>query len=61
VAGKVDLGYITNDEQEKTNGHFKTPAQEKEAGAKKEGSGTIPELSHEASLSAHRAAGNRQN
>jgi hypothetical protein len=43
VAEKVDLGYITNYEQEKKGSHLKTPAQEKKAGAKKEGSGTTPE------------------
>jgi len=43
VAARVDLGYITSDEQEKTGSHLKTPAQEKKAGAKKKGSGKIPE------------------
>jgi hypothetical protein len=43
VAGKVNLGYITSDEQEKTGSHLKTPAQGKKAGTKKKGSGTTPE------------------
>jgi hypothetical protein len=34
VAGIVDLGYITNDEQGKKGSHLKTPAQEKKAGVK---------------------------
>jgi hypothetical protein len=31
------LGYIRSDEQEKTHGHLKAPAQEKKAGAEEEG------------------------
>jgi hypothetical protein len=31
------LGYIKSDEQEKTRGHLKAPAQAKEAGAEKKG------------------------
>jgi hypothetical protein len=42
VAGKADLGYISNDEQEKKGSRHQAPAQEKKAGAKKEGSGTTP-------------------
>jgi nucleoside-triphosphatase len=41
VARIVDLGYITNDEQGKKGSHLKTPAQEKEAGVKQQG--TTPE------------------
>src|SRR4030042_1602480 len=43
VAGIVDLGYITNDEQSEKGSHLKTPAQEKEAGVKEQGAGTTPE------------------
>jgi hypothetical protein len=37
VVRQTDLGYIINHEQEKKGRCLKTPAQEKEAGAKEKG------------------------